>query len=122
VLTITPGVQDLHADPAALIMDRPRDRAVLLDLARAREFAREGLGPAGTVRRDAAADQQARAAARARRELRGKLGEVARAVFEPRMHRSHDDAIRERREPEIERGKQVPVFHRRSVMPRGPNG
>jgi hypothetical protein len=52
---------------------------------------------------------------RALREVRGQLGKVARAILEPGVHRAHDDAIGEAREPEIQRGKQVPVFHRLSV-------
>ena len=39
------------------------------------------------------------------------LREVARAILEPGVHRTHDDAIGEAREAQIERGKQVPVFH-----------
>jgi hypothetical protein len=115
VIGVTPGVQDLHADLAAGLVHGIGHDAMARHLARAGEFAGEGLGPTRAIRRDAAAHQQSRPAARTRREVSRQLGKVARAIFEPGVHRAHDDAIREAREPEIQRGKQVPVFHRRSV-------
>ena len=45
------------------------------------------------------------AAARARREIRRELGEVARAIFEARVHRAHDDAIGETREARDRAGR-----------------
>ena len=58
------------------------------------------------------------AAARPRGEIRRELGKVARAIFEPGVHRSHDDAIRQTRETQVERGKQAPVFHGRRCRTR----
>ena len=83
--------------------------------ARRGQLAGEGLGPAGAIRRDAAGHQQPRAAARARREIRRELREIARAIFQPGVHRAHDDAVRQAREAQIERGKQAPVFHGRRL-------
>jgi hypothetical protein len=48
---------------------------------------------------------------RARREVRRELREVARAILETGVHRAHDDAVGEPREPEIERGEQTRVRH-----------
>ena len=79
--------------------------------ARRGQFAGERLGPAGAVRRDAAAHQQPGAAARTRGEIRRELREIARAIFQPGVHRTHDDAIRQAREAQIEWGKQPRVLH-----------
>ena len=62
-------------------------------------------------------DQQPGAAARPRGEIRRELGKSRGAVFEPGVHRSHDDAIRQAREAEIERGKQPWILHVAGVAP-----
>ena len=69
------------------------DQSMARHFARTRQLAGEGLGPAGAIRCNAAAHQQTRAAAGTRREIRRQLGEVARAILEPGVHRAHDDAI-----------------------------
>ena len=53
------------------------------------------------------------AAACARREIRREFREIARAIFQPGMHRTHDDAVRQTREAQIERGEQARVWQRR---------
>jgi hypothetical protein len=104
-------VQDLHADLAAFVVNGIRDQAMTGRFAAMGQLAREGLRPAGAVRRDAAADQQSGAAAGARRKIRGELREIARAVFETRVHRSHHDAIGQTRVSEIERREQSRILH-----------
>ena len=46
---------------------------------------------------------------RARGEVGGELAEVARVVFQARVHRTHQHPVRKCREAEIERGEQVRI-------------
>ena len=61
------------------------------------------------------------AAARARGEIRREFAEIARAIFEPGVHRTHDDAIRQARETQIERGKQARILHA-PILAAAPSG
>ena len=63
----------------------------------------------GQVRRKAAGDDQADTAAGAFGIKRRHALEPVLFFFEPGMHRTHQGAIAQRREAEIERGKQVRV-------------
>jgi hypothetical protein len=104
-------VQDLHADPATGFMHRVRDEAMTGHFARTGQLAGKRFRPACAVRRDPAADQQTRATAGARREIRREFGEIGGAILQPGVHRTHDDAIRELHEPEIEWCEE-PRIHR----------
>jgi hypothetical protein len=104
-------VQDLHADPAARLVHGVGHQPMTIHLVAAREFSRERLGPARTIGRDAAGHEQARPAARPLREVRRELGIIPRTILEAGVHRSHDDAIRQPRESEIERGEQMWMLH-----------
>ena len=79
---------------------------------RHRQSSGERRQPAFDARRDAAGDDQADAAARAFGEKRGELVEIARVIFEAGVHRSHQHAIRQRREAEIERREQMRILRR----------
>ena len=115
VIRIAPGVEDLHRDLAAGLVHGVRHDAVLGDLPGKRELRGAGLEAAGQVRRDAARDDQADAAARTRRVERGELAEAVGLLLEARVHRAHQHAVAQRREAEVQRGKQRRVgVHARS--------
>src|SRR5512138_1848137 len=99
-------VQDLERDLPALGVDRRRDGPVGARRAAAREPRAERRQPALDVRREPARHDEPDPAARALREVGGEAWEVAGPVLEPGVHRAHEDAVPQRREPEVERGEE----------------
>ena len=111
MIGIAAGVQDLHADLARLPRAPPRSPADGAPLRAGSDSlpanglaqpARFGAMPPLT---SSPAPPRARAA-----KYAASLREIARAIFEPGVHRAHDDAIRQAREAQIERGKQMRYF------------
>jgi len=109
VIAVAAGVQDLQRDVAAFGVHGARDRPVPCRCRPRREPTRERCGPAFDVRRKAARDDQPDTAASALGEIRLEPRELLRVVFEPGVHRAHQDAIAQRDEPEVERSQQVRV-------------
>ncbi len=107
MIGVATGVQDLHADAPAFRMHRAGHEPVPGEMPAAAQGPGKRLGPARRVRRDAAGHDQPDAAARAFREVCGELRVVLGAVLEPGVHRAHQHAVRQRREPEVERRQQV---------------
>ena len=96
-------MQDLQADASAVGMHRAGDFAMSRNVPRHRQAAAERFQPAGDVRRQTAGHHQPDATARALGEIRGKLVVVARVILQARVHRTHQHAIGQRDEAEIER-------------------
>ena len=109
MVAITPGVQNLHRDLAALGMHRFGHLAVLCSLAPSGKFAGERFYPASPVRRVTARDNQTDITP-------GAFGKVGRqtvmfvAVFKPRVHRAHEHPVLQRCEAKIEWGEKVGVL------------
>ena len=99
---IPAGVQDLQADAATGFVYRPGDDAVLVDFPGPAELAGEGLEPADQVGRDAAGDHQPDAAFGAFAEIGRQLGEIARVVLQPGVHRTHQDAVGQGAKAQVE--------------------
>ena len=110
---IAAGVQDLHADLAAFGVHGVGHETMARHLARIDSLPAKGLAQPARFGAMPPLTSRPGAAARARGEIGRELREIARAIFEPGMHRTHDDAVRQAREAQIERGKQAPVFHGR---------
>ena len=90
-------------------MHGARDLAVRRDVPRHRQATRKGLQPTGNIRRKAAGDHEPNAAARARREIRSEFAEIARMVFQTRVHRAHQHAVGQGAEAQIQRSEQVRI-------------
>jgi hypothetical protein len=106
---VTAGVQDLHGDLAARLVHGVGDLAVLFGLRLVFEHGRTGHHDAVLVGGDAAGDDQADAATRALGIEGGEAGETLWRFFEAGVHRTHQDAILQRREAEVERGEQMGI-------------
>ena len=111
VVGVAAGVQDLQRDPAALGVHGVRDRGGAARPAPGSDSCDAArLEPAGDVRREAAGDdQRRRRRGRARRSTPRACSKSARPVLEAGVHRAHEDAVAQRREPEVQRGEQVRV-------------
>ena len=109
VIRIAPGVQYLQRDLAAVGVDRIGDQSMLAHLPGKRKLRGARLEPACKIGRDAAGDDEPYAALRPRRIERRELVEAVRRLLEPGMHRAHQHAVGERREAEVQRGKEVRV-------------
>ncbi|KOS76514.1 hypothetical protein DM46_2853 [Burkholderia mallei] len=115
MIAVAAGMQDLQRDLAAVRVHRVRNHAMPARGGPRRQRAAERLRPAGDVRREAARDDQADAAARALGEIVGEARQRLAAVLETRVHRAHQHAVAQRREAEIERGEQVRKWSRHRV-------
>ena len=100
-------MQYLHADAAALGMDGVGDHAVMPDFALVGEHRGAGEAPPLLVGRDAAGDDQPDSAARAGGVEGGEAREAIRRFLEAGMHRTHQHAIGQRTEPQIEGSQQM---------------
>ena len=109
VIAIAARVQDLQCDAPALGVHGIGDLAVAPGRRRGGQRARERLGPAGDVGREAAGHDQAHAAARALGQILSQCGEMLAAVFEPGVHAAHQHAVGQGGEAQVERGQQVGV-------------
>ena len=101
-------------------MHGARDAAVIEHVASKVQRAAERQQPALAVRRNAAGDDQADAAARALAIERGQLAVMIEAVFKTGVHRAHDDAVAQRGKSEVEWREQMrkwghAVLHRNCV-------
>ncbi len=112
VVGVATGVQDLHRDRAALVMDGLRQRTVLPRVPGGDHAAAERLGPALDARGETACDDQAHAAARPLGEVGGQGRKVLPGVLEAGVHRAHEDAVSQRGEPQVERFQQVRIGSR----------
>jgi len=114
-VAVTPGVQDLQRDLAALGMHGLRDGLMAARGARGRQRTGKGLGPALDIGREAAGHDQPHLAA-------GPLGEVGRhalemlaAVLQARVHAAHQHAVLQRREAKVQRREQMGIIHPRDA-------
>jgi hypothetical protein len=106
---VAPGMQDLHADLAAVLVHGVGDDAVFGGFRLVVEDRCALHHDAVGIRREAAGDDEADAALRPRR-VEGRHASVAVAdVLQAGMHRSHQDAVLQRGEAEVERRQQVRV-------------
>ena len=115
VIGIAPGVENLHADPAALPVHGAGNQPMTRQVPPSAQRAGKGLGPARGVRRDSTCDDEPDAAARAFGKIRRQFRIIAPPVLESGMHRAHQHAVGERRETEIERRQQVREWTLRHV-------
>ena len=95
------SVQDLQQDLAALVVHAGVTRRCRRASER-HHLRGERQQPAGAVRRIATGDDEPDAAPRAFGEVRGQPVDVARPVFEPGVHRTHDHPVAQRGEPEVQ--------------------
>jgi hypothetical protein len=102
------GVQDLHADLHLGVgrMHCLRDEFVLFRLSRRGQLAADAAFGVG---RDAAGDDHAHAPARAFRVIRRHAREAVRCLFQPGVHRAHQDAVLQRREAHVQRAEDMRV-------------
>ena len=105
---IAPRVQDLHRDLAACLVHAVGDDAVVVHvLLRQHHRGTMGDRPFG-VRPDATCHHQPHIATRAGGVEFGDAVPVL-CFLEPGVHRPHQHAVLQRREPQIKRGKQVRI-------------
>ena len=109
MVAVAPGVQNLQRDLAAFGMDGVGNEAMLADLPRKAELRRLRVAPAGKVGRESAGDDQPGAAARPLGVERRHALETVLLVFQTGVHRTHQGAIPERREAEVERRQKVGI-------------
>ena len=100
---------DLQCDVAALGMHGSRDRPVPCSGRLRRETAGERRSPAFDVRCKTAGHDQADAASRTLGKIGLEAREFLRVVFEPGVHRAHQDAIAQRHEAEVEGREQARI-------------
>jgi len=98
MIAVPARVQDLQCDVAALGMHGSRDRPVPCSGRLRRETAGERRSPAFDVRCKTAGHDQADAASRTLGKIGLEACEFLRVVFEPGVHRAHEDAIAQRHE------------------------
>ena len=108
LVAVASRVQDLQADAPAIGVHGAGDLAMPRAHARASTvLPAEGLEPAGDIRREAAGDHQADAAARALGEVSGEFVVVAGVVLQAGVHRTHQHAIGQGDETQIKRREQM---------------
>jgi len=108
VISVSARVQYLHRDLAVLRVHGVGDLSMPGGLAARRQLAGERLDPARTVGCVASCDNEADVAARALSEI-GSEPIVFVAVFQPRVHGTHEHAVLECREAEIKWRKKMRV-------------
>jgi hypothetical protein len=101
-------VEDLGDDAAACGVDGFRDRAVWGCVVVGGKAGGAGKDGALGIRGEAAGDDQGAAGARALGVEGGEAGPVA-GFFQTRVHRAHDDAVRQGERAEVERAEEVGV-------------
>jgi hypothetical protein len=102
-------VEDLQGDPTARLVHGIGDLAVLFGLRLVFESGCTGHHDAVLVGGDATGHDQPDTAPGAFGIESGEAGEAIRRFFEAGMHRTHQHAIAQRREAEVERRKQMGV-------------
>ena len=106
---VAAGVEDLQADLAAVRMHGVGDNAVLPGLRLIVEDRRTRQDAAVPVRREAAGDDQADAALGALGIERRHARMTGGNVFQAGVHRTHQDAVFQGGEAEVERRQEVRV-------------
>jgi len=106
---VAPGMQQLQADLRAVLVRGGGQLPMRAHFPRPGQLAAERGQPADHVGGEATGHQQCRAAGRALAKVRRQLGEFARVVFQPGMHRAHQDAVAQLGETQVQRGKQVRI-------------
>ena len=109
VVAVTPGMQQLQHDAPARLVNRARNVAVSLRILLGAHLRPVRRKLARVVRRKAAGDDQRGAAARALRIERGQSRYAVGPRLEARVHRAHQDAVRQRRAGQLERAKEVGI-------------
>ena len=104
---VTTGMEDLHGDLAASLVDCVGDLPVLFGLGFVLQHGGAGHHDAVLIGSDAAGNDQTDPASSAFRIERSKTGKALGGFFEAGMHRPHKDTILQPREAEVERGEQV---------------
>lgn len=99
-------MQDLQGDLAALAVDRVGDLLMMARLASRGELRGEGVEAALDVRGKAAGDDEAGAALRPLGVKSSQPLEVAGAILEPGVHRSHDRAVAQGGESQVQGEKR----------------
>ncbi|MCY1527669.1 hypothetical protein D9M68_627410 [compost metagenome] len=115
---VAAGVEDLHADLAVRLVHRAGDDLVLLGLFRGGQLGRAGIHAAFDVRADAAGDHQADAATGALGEVGGHALEAIGLLFQAGVHRTHQGAVLQGGEAQIEGGQQVRIASAHGETPR----
>ncbi len=106
---ITPGMEDLHADLAARLVDRAGDDTVLERLFFGGQLGRAGVHAAFVVRADAAGHHQADATAGTLGEVGGHAFETAGLFFQAGVHRAHQGTVAQGGKAQVQRGQQMRV-------------
>src|SRR5215204_1211709 len=106
-------MQDLQGDATVCGMHRVGDDTVPLRLPGKRQLRGPGLEPSGEVGSDAAGNDQADAAARPRLVKRGESRKAVWRFLQSRMHRTHEDAVAQRREAEVEWSEELRIGRHR---------
>ena len=104
---VASGVQQLQAELAVLGVHRRGHLAVPAHVPGQGQAPGERLEPADDIRREAARDHQPDTALGAFCKIGRKLGEIVGMVFQPGVHRAHQDAVAQGGETQVERGEKV---------------
>ncbi|MCY1403480.1 hypothetical protein D9M71_186640 [compost metagenome] len=115
VIGIATGVEDLHADLAVGFMHRTGDDAVLLRLFHRGQLGRAGVDAAFCVRADAAGDHQADTTTSTLGEIGGHALETVGFLFQAGVHGTHQGAVAQGGEAQVEGREQVGVSGHRSL-------
>jgi hypothetical protein len=107
VVAVAARVQELQHDAPARGVHRLRDDAVLLGVLRSAYLRAVRREVAGVVGREAAGDDQRRAALGALGVERGEPPHSVRPCLQPHVHRPHEDPVRQRHETEVERAEEM---------------
>ena len=102
-------MQDLQGDLAALGVHRVGDQAMLAHLPREAQLRAGVIDAAGEIGGEAAGHDEADAAAGALGVERRHALEAVLLLLKAGMHRTHQRAVAQRREAQVERGEQVRI-------------
>ena len=111
VKAVAPRVQQLQRDAPARVVHRARDRLVPLGVRGRAHLRRVGTEVARGVGREAARDDQRRAAPGALGVERGEPRNAIRPRLQARMHRAHEDPVGQRGEAQVKRSEQVRIHN-----------
>ena len=109
MVSVPSGMKNLQRYAPTLGVHRLSQRAMPLCSTPRRQARSEGRQPAFYIRCESTGDDQTYAPARTGSEISRKPREKLCTILEPRMHGTHEHAIRQSRETEIQRSEKVGI-------------
>src|ERR1700752_4976432 len=102
MIRVAPGMQDPHADVAAFAVYCLGYRSMSWNFGAPAQLARERFRPTGDVGCDSPGHDESCLAPCALCKVGSESGKVPSAIFQARVHRTHEHAVAQRYEPQIQ--------------------